>query len=92
MTQNNSFLLSLCGYLTFINKHQSKLVFGAAVPQLSRVGALVLPGELIKQYLHQTFGPVEVDPTVLHGRRKKKMGFFLEYASALIQRDDVDEV
>lgn len=83
------FLQSLCGYLTFINKHQSKLVFGAAVPQLSRVGALVLPGELIKQYLHQTFGPVEVDPTVLRGRRKKKMFFASEYASALV---DVDEV
>lgn len=69
------FLQSLCRHLTFINKHQSKLVFGAAVPQLSRVGALVLPGELIKQYLHQTFGSVKVDPTVLHRRRKKKMFF-----------------
>lgn len=59
-------------FLTFINKHQGELVFGTAVPQLRRVGSLVLPGERIKQDLHQTFGPVQVDLAVLQRERKRE--------------------
>lgn len=51
--------------LTLIHEDQSELVLGTAVPQLSCVRALVLLRELIKQYLHQTFGLVKVDLTVL---------------------------
>lgn len=57
---------------TLIHKDQSALVLGAAVPQLSRVRALVVLRELIKQYLHQTFDLVEVDLTVL---QKSKQTF-----------------
>lgn len=55
---------------TLIHEDQSELVFGAAIPQLGRVRALVLRRELIKQYLHQTFGLVEVDLTVLQESKK----------------------
>lgn len=56
-------------WLTSIHKDQSELVFGAAVPQLRRVRALVLLRELIEHYLHQTFGLVEVDLAVLQEKQ-----------------------
>lgn len=58
-------------WLTFIHKDQSELVLGAAVSQLCRVRALILLRELIKQYLHQTFGLVKVDLAVL--QKSKQM-------------------
>ena len=73
-------------WLTLIHKDQSELVLGAAVPQLSRVRALVLPRELIKQYLHQTFGLVEVDLTAL--QQNKQALPHIQYILARMQTDD----
>lgn len=56
--------------LTLIHKDQGELVLGAAVLQLSRVRALVLLAELVKQYLQQTFVLVEVDLTVLQNSKQ----------------------
>lgn len=58
-----------CVSLTLIHKHQSDLVLGTTVPQLRRVWALVLLRELVNSYLHQTFGLVEADLTVLQERK-----------------------